>query len=200
MAKIQSSWHCNLQLRTLRCRKTRSKGYNKWQIANQICQSPQRTCSSYVSFIFHRVLFLCPLWRIGRGSKICKLNGIEVFWKVLTLWIGIILCLSPHFRKNISDMSCWLGNGLEHMLPGDLSVTNHWHMSQYKITLLFNFLLKYSWYIMLCYFQVYRIYIIFQNLFDYTNSYFIINIKYSSLCYTVSPYCLSILYIVVCIC
>ena len=40
------------------------------------------------------------------------------------------------------------------------------------------------------------IYILFQNLFYKLLQ----NIKYSSLCYTVGPCCLFILYIVVCIC
>ena len=42
-----------------------------------------------------------------------------------------------------------------------------------------------------------QVYILFHILFHYG---LLQDIKYSSLCYTVGPCCLSILYIVVCIC
>ena len=41
------------------------------------------------------------------------------------------------------------------------------------------------------------IYVLFHILFHYS---LLKDIEYSSLCYTVGPYCLPILYIVVCIC
>ena len=48
-----------------------------------------------------------------------------------------------------------------------------------------------------CVYVCMYIYILFQILFHYS---LLQDIEYSSLCYTVGPYCLSILYIVVCIC
>ena len=71
-------------------------------------------------------------------------------------------------------------------------------------SLFFNFiLLKYSWFTMLCYFQMYskhtktHIYLfLFQILFPHR---LLQNIEYNSLCYTVSPYWLSILYILLCV-
>ena len=65
------------------------------------------------------------------------------------------------------------------------------------------FLLKYSWFTMLCCFQVYSkviklyLYIFFQTFFPYK---LLQNVEYSSLCYTIGPCWLSILYIVVCLC
>ena len=64
-------------------------------------------------------------------------------------------------------------------------------------------LLKYSWVIMLCSFLPYskvfviHIYILFDTPFHYG---LLQDIEYSSLGYTVGPCCLSILYIIVCIC
>ena len=52
-------------------------------------------------------------------------------------------------------------------------------------------------YICICVCVCVYIYILFQILFPYR---LLQNIQYSSLCYTVNPHCLSILYIVVCIC
>ena len=65
----------------------------------------------------------------------------------------------------------------------------------------------YSWFIMLCSFHMYSkeiqlyiyiyIFFLFQNLFSHRLSQ---NIEQSSLCCTVGPCWLSVLYIVVCIC
>ena len=73
-----------------------------------------------------------------------------------------------------------------------------------ELIYIFKILLKYSWFTMLCLIAAVRpsdsvihIYILFHILFHYGLSQ---DIEYSSLCYTVGPCCLSIPYIIVCIC
>ena len=82
----------------------------------------------------------------------------------------------------------------------------HFNVSENQLWLALFLKLKYSWFIMLCYFQVYNkviqfyIYIklyIFQILFHFN---LLQVIEYSSLCYWLGLCCLSILYIVVYIC
>lgn len=145
MAKIQSSWYYNLQLRTFEVQKDQARDTTEVTNWKSDLSEPSKNMFSPRIIYLSCSLFLCPPWRIGRGNKICKLNGFEVFWKVLILWIGIILCLSPHFQKRHLRYELLAWQWTWAYVPGDLSVTNHWHMSQYKITPSFQFLLKNSW-------------------------------------------------------
>ena len=126
-------------------------------------------------------------------------------------------CLKCLFHDSVQHPSLCYSSYIysSHLLSEvTLQISLVWHKS---FTLFFNhfFKLKHSWFTMLCYFQVYSkviqlyiymciyvymhvyIYILFQIVF---HNRLLQDIEYSSLCYTVGLCCLSILYIVVCIC
>ena len=118
------------------------------------------------------------LHRRGKHISLCSNTCIQYFCIYIFLWVhacvhAILYCRDIFLNWSVVDLQCHVS----------LSYTAKWfsHINIYT-------------YIYICTY----IYIkLFQILFPYR---LLQNIEYSPLCYTVGPCCLSILYIVVCIC